>query len=1310
MGNQDTSGNAATATKIATINNDNIMLKNGNETITGIKTFDKHAGVVNLRDSNRWKKETDGTGKETIVANQTGSYEGHIYINFETKNANNYGAITNGNYQHAENEISRKGYIGIPANNSKKISIFNEFGDSGLLDLQNGGLVIKCDANKNTGIGTSNPETKLHVKQTNSATDCILTIEADGGTGPDVDGNLPLTGIEFKSNDGNPSDPTDVEETYTTSKILSGWNSGEEQYNESFFKVQTYHANPPPYPASLEFKDTLVIKGPDIGIGTDTPQAPLHIQKKNIESTETPQRLLLLEGQTTEDFANTDDGGVFVELISKNSNPVQYGGSLQHFYPSAKIQLSCDASASSSNASEVNADLSFHLTDGSNYHGDPSGSNAHKDLGDQPYDDPELLALSKEKMRIKYNGNVGIGITNPTQKLEVDGRINSINSLKRYEIDFSSLSHDQFAPVIMDYSTNYYSDFVDGTNPFPGALYGMMKQIDFYIETPSGSRPNYPNFNFIKGTAIGGGHGDAAAGIAPVNVEYYMYDDDEWVMLGIFKGGKDFYGITIYLRGGYIPSLPADNYDESVKNPSAGKYVIYTHAPYCKGFINGGIRRRENFPILKYTSSGTTTAVTSRIYENVTIPGSHELRAPSERYLFTSSTDFTSSTNGNLDYVKPIAAQNFEQNGWTFAFYFKLDSGQLYNTTDNSATKKNIGIIQLHKNVGDNHVSYGADMDNSIDNTNGQGGISFAIGYNTLSDGTKKYVFYLAGGIELVDSQNNYPDIEDNEWYHVVITKQDSTTDPEIYINNKKYKASNDTGNIYDILSLNYSFDTGYVVGDGVRAYGFTAYITAVKQNNKYDVEYADGRGADADVPASELSPPRINLSHGHFKYPKINNKTSNNNNNITNFVGLLRMVYFINVGVTEQQVSDAYAQTEADLDNRGEFSRDTTINDNDITYYFPLDLNEFNKRSEIFNGPANRRTRVFSIGGSNLNSSTRTFKFNGDIICNNVGIGSTSPGNILLPGNSKFHIGSNNSNTATGTESITVLISGKHNDTGTAGTVFKIEGYDNDLAVTSSTLAATDAIIFENENGTEDYKLRARESTSNADFAHHFRGKIIANGSVVASSDQRIKTNIEDVPDNLGLQQVRDIPCRYYEYIDKNRGNHKVIGFIAQEVEKVLPNAISKITEIIPDFYKNLENISWNETTEDNKTKYKMSSELSDVFNIKYEFLVRDSEDKRFKHFKIFGNNDNTFTFEKKWKYVFCYGKEVDDFNIIDKNQIFALHHSAIQELDKTIETEKKKTSQLESKVTELQNENSQLKSQMEIILQRLAALENKN
>ena len=48
-------------------------------------------------------------------------------------------------------------------------------------------------------------------------------------------------------------------------------------------------------------------------------------------------------------------------------------------------------------------------------------------------------------------------------------------------------------------------------------------------------------------------------------------------------------------------------------------------------------------------------------------------------------------------------------------------------------------------------------------------------------------------------------------------------------------------------------------------------------------------------------------------------------------------------------------------------------------------------------------------------------------------------------------------------------------------------------------------------------------------------------------------------MPDNLALQQLRDIPCRYYEYIDKvTRGSDKTIGFIAQEVKEILPMAVT--------------------------------------------------------------------------------------------------------------------------------------------------------
>ena len=52
----------------------------------------------------------------------------------------------------------------------------------------------------------------------------VVKIEADGGSGSTP---LPLTGIEFITNDGNPSNPVaNQQPTYISSKILSGWPSG----------------------------------------------------------------------------------------------------------------------------------------------------------------------------------------------------------------------------------------------------------------------------------------------------------------------------------------------------------------------------------------------------------------------------------------------------------------------------------------------------------------------------------------------------------------------------------------------------------------------------------------------------------------------------------------------------------------------------------------------------------------------------------------------------------------------------------------------------------------------------------------------------------------------------------------------------------------------------------------------------------------------------------------------------------------------------------------------------------------------------
>ena len=44
--------------------------------------------------------------------------------------------------------------------------------------------------------------------------------------------------------------------------------------------------------------------------------------------------------------------------------------------------------------------------------------------------------------------------------------------------------------------------------------------------------------------------------------------------------------------------------------------------------------------------------------------------------------------------------------------------------------------------------------------------------------------------------------------------------------------------------------------------------------------------------------------------------------------------------------------------------------------------------------------------------------------------------------------------------------------------------------------------------------------------------------------------------------------------------------------------------------------------------------------------------------------SDNKTFIFDESWNNVFFHGKEVTDFHSLNKNQIFALHHSAIPEL----------------------------------------------
>ena len=297
--------------------------------------------------------------------------------------------------------------------------------------------------------------------------------------------------------------------------------------------------------------------------------------------------------------------------------------------------------------------------------------------------------------------------------------------------------------------------------------------------------------------------------------------------------------------------------------------------------------------------------------------------------------------------------------------------------------------------------------------------------------------------------------------------------------------------------------------------------------------------------------------------------------------------------------------------------------------------------------------------------------------------------------------------------------------------------------------------------SGTAYQYFNNTTSTTDNSGSNHTIGLRVENGiwcedTLFVSSDRRIKENIVDVPDDLALQQLRNIPTRYYEYKDKTiRGSDQTIGFIAQEVNDVLPMAVSKQQQIIPDVMKIIQNPTWNHpeveepSSDDSQTSSTSPSTSSspststtspsssstsfniyhlttnepaiedgDVSGVLFRFYVSKRSDGVDGVVKdVIGNPDKTFTFSYPWEHVFCYGRKVDDFHTIDKNKLFALNFSATQQIDRLqqahnveIQSQQQEIEHLKlfnieanNQINQLQQENQQLRQEIATIKQHL-------
>jgi len=206
--------------------------------------------------------------------------------------------------------------------------------------------------------------------------------------------------------------------------------------------------------------------------------------------------------------------------------------------------------------------------------------------------------------------------------------------------------------------------------------------------------------------------------------------------------------------------------------------------------------------------------------------------------------------------------------------------------------------------------------------------------------------------------------------------------------------------------------------------------------------------------------------------------------------------------------------------------------------------------------------------------------------------------------------------------------------------------------------------------------------SQARADLGH----SIISDGRIRAAavdiaSDSRIKTQQETSDGALDLAVLRKIQITDYRHIDvpgnSGRLQKKVI---AQQVEKVYPQAVGTGKGVVPDIYKQASlKGGW----------VQLATNLKQGERVR---LISQKGDDVYAVLEV-GVGSFRTALEEDTDKLFVYGREVNDFRSVDYDAISMLNVSATQALDRKLELEHK--------------ENVALKEKVEGLEARLAALE---
>jgi len=209
----------------------------------------------------------------------------------------------------------------------------------------------------------------------------------------------------------------------------------------------------------------------------------------------------------------------------------------------------------------------------------------------------------------------------------------------------------------------------------------------------------------------------------------------------------------------------------------------------------------------------------------------------------------------------------------------------------------------------------------------------------------------------------------------------------------------------------------------------------------------------------------------------------------------------------------------------------------------------------------------------------------------------------------------------------------------------------------------------------------------------------IVAGAGYLTSSDARTK-DVQGLSDGTAdLDRLLKIEIADYLYKDtltKGSGANKKV--IAQQVEEVFPQAVKASTNVVPDIYQKATIAGgWVELVTDLKVGERVRLVADNGHQAVHEVLeLREGAFRT--------------AFVEDVEQVFVFGREVNDFLIVDYDAISMLNVSATQELARKLESRDVELAKMRAELTELRDTNHALAkklSSLDALNEKFARLE---